>query len=124
MWAFQVKNSSKSSNEDNEATWTLPIKSTPTPAPAPVKVIQVPAPNPQPLNTERARTTDGIKIRNTPTQYQENVVGSIKAGQMVYIYEYSSNYEEYKGKRANFARVQSANGGPMGWVFAYYLQKQ
>ena len=125
MWAFQVKNSSKSDNKDNEATLTVTIKRTPTPMPVPPRpVVPTPSPMSQPPNTERARTTEGIKIRSSATQSENNQVGSIKAGQLVYIYEYSSNVEEFKGKRSNFARVQPANGGTPGWVFAYFLRKE
>ncbi len=62
--------------------------------------------------------TSSLKVRSEPS-FDGEVLGNLYKGNIVEIIEYSSNYDEYDGHRAKWAKVKS--GDFEGWVFSYYL---
>lgn len=123
FWAFQVKNSSKSSNGDALKTTTVSLKPTPTPAPKqqapqggtlPVPVLPKP-----PGNTVTSNTTFLI-LRAGPSQSSAKI-RNLARGETVEVLGYSSNTETFKGQTSTFTQVRTADG-TVGWAFTAFLR--
>lgn len=123
FWAFQVKNSSRSSNGDSLKTTTVSLK--PTPAPAskqqapqggtlPVPVLPKP-----PGNTVTSNTTFLI-LRAGPSQSSPKI-RNLARGERVEVLGYSSNTETFKGQTSTFTQVRTADG-TVGWAFTAFLR--
>lgn len=124
FWAFQVKSSPVSDNGSALKESSLALKpATPSQQAAPRMPAQAAAPAvpPPPGSTVATVSTRSLKLRNGPTQFQNNQIGSLKAGQQVYILNYSDNVETFEGKTSRYAYIRTT-GGKEGWAFAAYLR--
>lgn len=122
FWAFQVRNSSKSSNGDALKGSSVGLKPTPPPAPKPVAPPPATAASvapPAPGNTA-VSVTDFLILRAGPGQSYPKL-RNLARGESVYIMAYSTNTESFKGRAAPFAQVRT-NDGQTGWVFSAFLR--
>jgi len=123
FWAFQVRNPTKSDKGDALNYTSVAVKPTPTPQKPDTKTITTVAPAvAPPAGATLARVKSNLKLRSSPTQFEANQIGSLKAGQTVYILSYSSNTEYYDGITSAYAFVQTTSG-KQGWAFAAYLSR-
>jgi hypothetical protein len=125
FWPFQVRDSSKSNNDDLLKAASVSLKPKASAPPAATKNV-APAANisaavPPPVDGTAATVKTRIKLRSSPTQFANNQIGSLNPGQRVYILEYSTTVETFNGVTSRYAYVQTA-GGKRGWVFAAFLQ--
>lgn len=136
FWAFQVKDSKKADNSDiakstsisvkdskdseksddkdkSKETKTVEKKDAPPP---PKKDTKVPPPS-----GARVAYCNGsnVVLRGSPSLTGRKV-GSLSRGQRIYIINYSSNYDEWRGTTANWAYIQTESGG-RGWVFTPFV---
>lgn len=125
FWPFQVRDSSKSSNDDLLKAASVSLKPKTAPPPAATKTTPPPAnvatAVPPPDGGTAATVKTRIKLRSGPTQFAKNQIGSLNPGQRVYILDYSTNVETFNGITARYAYVQT-EGGKRGWAFAAFLQ--
>lgn len=121
FWAFQVKNSSKSSNGDALKTTTVSLKPTPTPAPKVPTGGTLPpvAPPASPGNTV-ASFTNFLILRAGPSQSSPKI-RNLGRGERVEVLGYSSNSETFQGRTSTFTQVRTADG-TVGWAFSAFLR--
>lgn len=125
FWPFQVRDSSKSNNDDLLKPTSVSLKPKAAPPPAATKIVAPPASIastiPPPDGGTAATVKTRLKLRSAPTQFANNQIGSLSPGQRVYILDYSTNVETFNGITARYAYVQT-EGGKRGWAFAAFLQ--
>lgn len=126
FWPFQVRDSSKSNNDDLLKATSVSLKPKATSSPAATKTVAPPPANvattvPAPADGTAAIVKTRIKLRSGPTQFANNQIGSLRPGQRVYILDYSTNVETFNGITARYAYVQTESG-KRGWAFAAFLQ--
>lgn len=125
FWPFQVRDSSKSNNDDLLKATSVSLKPKATSSPAATKTAAPPAnvatTVPPPDGGTAATVKTRLKLRSGPTQFANNQIGSLNPGQRVYILDYSTNVETFNGITARYAYVQT-EGGKRGWAFAAFLQ--
>lgn len=133
LWAFSVKNDSKSDNGDLAKNITLNLKpkdekqqnpaaknnlqTNENPTLPPPETVSVS----QPSGSRVGYITQGnVVMRAGPTQSSAKV-GGFRGGQKIYIINYSGNYESFKNLYSNYAYVQTENG-KRGWVYAAFIR--
>ncbi len=143
FWAFQVKDSKKSDNNDIAKSTTISVKDLKDskksddkksddkekitdsdetakkeslPPPPPKKDTKVPPPS-----GARVAYSNGsdVLLRGTPSLMGKKI-GKLSRGQRIYIIYYSENYDEWRGTTANWAYIQTESGG-RGWVFSPFV---
>jgi hypothetical protein len=119
FWAFRVLNATKSDNGEALKASSLQVKPAPSPAPA-ARQPATPSAPPPPGGTLARSTTNNLVLRSGPSQSSPKI-RNLGSGEQVYIIEYSSNSEVFKGTVSRYALVQTMNG-QRGWVFAAYLK--
>ncbi len=133
FWAFQVKDSKKSNNDDIAKEISISIndkikseektekkirtkrqkKDTPHLRKKTQKCRRLPA-------HESLTVTEAMYfLRSTPSLNGKKV-GKLSKGQRIYIIYYSENYDEWRGTTANWAYIQTESGG-RGWVFSPFV---
>jgi hypothetical protein len=125
FWAFQVSDSSRTSNDDLLKAASVSLKPKTSAPPAATKTAAPPAnvssAVPPPDGGTAATVKTRIKLRSGPTQFAKNQIGSLNPGTRVYILDYSTTVETYNGVTSRYAYVQT-EGGKRGWAFAAFLQ--
>jgi hypothetical protein len=125
FWPFQVRDSSKASNDDLLKAASVSLRPKAAPPPATTKIAGPPAnvaaSVPPPDGGTAATVKTRIKLRSGPTQFANNQIGILGPGQRVYILDYSTNVETFHGITSRYAYVQT-DRGLRGWAFAAYLQ--
>jgi cytoskeletal protein RodZ len=138
FWAFQVKDSKKSDNNDIAKSANISVKDLKdskksddkektkdsdetakketVPPPPPKKDTKVPPPS-----GARVAYSNGsdVLLRSTPSLNGKKI-GKLSRGQRIYIIYYSENYDEWRGTTANWAYIQTESGG-RGWVFSPFV---
>ena len=121
FWSFQVENGAETSARPQ--VLTVNLKPTPTPAPTPKPETPKPTPTSPTPTTPNAPTgvcnENNVVIRAAPTQASAKI-GRLDSGQRVFILQYSTNYETWRGITANFVYIQTASG-KRGWVFRPFI---
>ena len=135
FWAFQVKNGTKSNNDDALKSATILLKSkasaptpetTATPTETEIQTntkTQTQPTKPSALPREGSVaycTSDNVIFRSGPSQ-SSAPLGKLYRGQRLYILGYSSNYEYFRDYYSNFAQVET-DEGERGWVYAIYVK--
>lgn len=130
FWPFQIAEDAPAPSDAPQVT-TIPTKPKPatTPTPTPPSVVQpatTPTPAPPPPPTTSAGlaycTQNNVVLRAAPN-LNANKVGGLSRGQRLYIIEFSSNYDTWRGITANWAYVQPENSSVRGWVFTYFVRQ-
>lgn len=125
FWPFQVRDSSKSNNDELLKATSVSLKPKAVVPAASTKSVATPAnvaTAVQPPEGGTAATVKTrIKLRSGPTQFAKNQIGSLNPGQRVYILDYSTTVETFNGVTSRYAYVQT-EGGKRGWAFAAFLQ--
>lgn len=120
FWAFEVKSSGKSNNDELAKSSSIPLKPKPE-KPKVVTVQEVPAP---PGAEVRYVGQASVVMRSGPSQ-TASAVGKFQRGQKVYVLGYSDNFEVFSGKsgtyNSNYAQVQTSTG-KKGWIYAAFLK--
>ncbi|MEZ5428240.1 MAG: SH3 domain-containing protein [Pyrinomonadaceae bacterium] len=137
FWAFQVKGTGASDNSGltKEATVALKQpadeskekeeKDPKTEETAQKQTPQMPPPKKEtkvepPLGARVAYCNgSNVVLRATPS-LEGRKIGSLGRGQRLYVLQYSKNYDNWRGTVANWAYVQTENGG-RGWVFTPFV---
>jgi uncharacterized protein YgiM (DUF1202 family) len=119
FWAFRVLNATKSDNGEALKASSLQVKPAASPA-APARQPAAPSVPPPPGATLARSATNNLVLRSGPSQSSPKI-RNLGSGEQVYILEYSSNSEVFKGTVSRYALVQTMNG-QRGWVFAAYLK--
>jgi serine/threonine protein kinase len=122
FWGFQIEN--EANNPASPQILTLNLKPTPTPTPQPKPEPSKPPSTPVPTPTTPNAPTgvcneNNVVIRAAPTQNSAKI-GRLDSGQRVFILQYSTNYETWRGITANFVYIQTASGR-RGWVFRPFI---
>ncbi len=136
FWAFQVKDSKKANNNEIAKSASISVKdskdkeksddkdkskNSETPAkqdvpPPPKKDTKVPPPSGARVAYCNA---SNVVLRGSPSLTGKKV-GSLSLKQRIYIINYSSNYDEWRGTTANWAYIQTESGA-RGWVFTPFV---
>jgi len=127
FWAFEVKNSGKSSNDSDLKATTVSVKQNQNTknSAGTTNIPSQPVPPPPGAAVRYISTTDVI-FRSGPGQSYGSR-GKLAPGQKVYVIGYSTNYEYFRSKDTgqvlnyNYAEVQTENG-KRGWVYAAFLK--
>lgn len=132
LWAFEIKDSGKSSNGDLAKNVTLDLKpkeeklkeeklKEEKPKQTPVKPVVVSQP---PNSSVGYVKMSNVIMRSGPSQ-NSSAIGKFRAGQKVYILYYSDNYEYFQGQsgtyHSNYARVIT-DSGKEGWIYAAFIR--
>lgn len=123
FWAFQVRDSNKSNNDDSTQSWSVSLKPTPPPQPSVARIsptTTTPSVAPPAPGNMAVSITDSLILRSGPGQSYSKM-RNLGRGEQVYILGYSSNTEVFKGRASPFAQVRTMSG-QVGWVFSAYLR--
>lgn len=122
FWAFQVRDSNKSNNDDLTQSWSVSLKPTPPPQPSTPRITSSSGPvGPPPPSGSTATVRSGrVVVRDGPCLTCRDI-GRVFGGQTVYVVNYSENYDTWGGRTGNWAYVRTT-GGLQGWVFSPLLR--
>ena len=134
LWAFEVKNSNKSDNDDIAKTTTIELKNEPSKKDEtkdntkPDDKTETP-PKPKPTAKPKVEPPLGARVaycsgsnvvfRGSPSLNGKKI-GKLSKGQRLYVISYSDNYDDWQGTTANWAYVQTESGA-RGWVFTPFV---
>jgi hypothetical protein len=135
FWAFEVKNSDRSDNDDLAKSASLNLKNksvTPqkTTEPASNSNVSVETKTdtkvPAPSNSTVAYCTSNNVVLRSGASQNTGKIGSLYRGQKIYVIQYSGNYETFVDKNgrefyANYAYIQTESG-KRGWVYTAYIR--
>ena len=123
FWAFQVKNSDRSDNNNLLKDLTVSVKNksssknsntsdnTNAVKPTPKPTVE------QPVGSRTAYAgTNNLVIRNAPG-LGAGKVGNLRRGQKIYVLGYSDNTDYWNGLEGKWANIQTETG-QRGWVFS------
>jgi hypothetical protein len=116
FWPFVVANAAKSDNGNALTSSSLQVK---PPPPKPVGPTRPVAPPPA-GGTLATSTTHNLVLRSGPSQSSAKI-RNLDRGEQVYVIEYSTNTEMFKGTASRYALVQTMRG-ERGWAFAAFLR--
>lgn len=140
FWPFQIKDSDRGDNGDLAKSISVGLKSksktkdetddgdvddTPTPKPTQTQTPTPKRTEPPVGSTVAVVRINNVVLRSGPSQATAKI-GSLGAGQKVYVLQYSGRYETFitrDGRElySNYAYVQTESGRK-GWVYAAFLQ--
>ncbi len=132
FWAFQVKDSGKSNNDDIARNAVISMKDakksddSASSKPAddsensaePVKKKESKVAPPSGSSVAYCNGND-VLLRAQPSLTGKKI-GKLSKGQRIYIMYYSENYDVWRGTTANWAYIQTESGG-RGWVFTPFV---
>ncbi len=132
FWAFQVKESKKANNDDVAKPATIAVNAAAKPdtkekpnatgetvkREAEVPKRESKAAPPSGATVAYCSGND-VLLRGSPSLNGKKI-GKLSKGQRIYVMYYSENYDEWRGKTANWAYVQTEGGG-RGWVFTPFV---
>jgi serine/threonine protein kinase len=128
FWPFEVSDGAPAP-ADSPQVMMIPPK--PKPAVTPTPMVSQPTPTPQTVSTPQPPpqnlgvgycTENNVLLRSAPNLNAQKI-NSLSKGDRLYIIEYSSNYDDWKGIHSNWVYVQPENKATRGWVFAYFVRR-
>ncbi len=126
FWAFEIKNAEKRDNGTLARETVVAIKPKPATNDVAQKATIVslpPAPKPEVIVPSGARVgycnNSDVRLRSGPG-LKTAVIGKLGRRQRVFVMQYSSNTDYWKGTQANWAYVQT-EAGKSGWVFSPFI---
>lgn len=128
FWGFEVRTGDKRDNGSLVRDITVNPKPKPTPTPE-TQPTKIPANNGTPIIKPAPTIPTGARIaycndsnvvvRAAPGLSARKISG-LNRGQRVYVIQYSSNTDYWRGVQANWAYIQTESG-KTGWVFSPFI---
>jgi serine/threonine protein kinase len=128
FWPFEVSDGAPAPADSPQVTM-IPPK--PKPSATPTLAITQPASTPRPVATPQPPpqsigvgycTENNVILRSSPGLTAPSIT-KLSQGERLYIIEYSSNSDVWRGINSNWAYVQRENSTTRGWMFAYFLRR-